>query len=135
MAKKKKYKDYSFKPFELSPGKRHNHARITYDMMDSKAWNQLSIYAIGLYLAMKKKFNGGNEHDISFTYAEGQKLMAKKTFTKALDQLIEVGLIDLNYQGRYVREPNIYGFSCRWQQYGTDSFVAKQRRKRVPDHD
>jgi hypothetical protein len=128
---KKHYKEkYGFKSFELTPGKPIRHIRLTEDMLASRAWMELSAYEIKLYIAIKRKYNGGNHDDISFTYAEGERQMAKRTFTKAMDKLIECGFVDLQRQGRYIREPNIYELSARWQRYGTKDFLKKERRKR-----
>ena len=80
-----------------------------------------------------------NNGHITFTYAEAEKLgYPRPTFRRAIDKLIEVGLIDLTYQGQggYVSdngevlgESSLYGMSDRWQDYGTDNFVMKERKK------
>jgi hypothetical protein len=128
MARKK---DYGFKVWEKvlehPDGK---HVRITNNMMESKAWKQLTPHAVQLYLYMKSKYNKNNENDISCTYAEGEKLMSKLTFTKALDQLIEHGFIKVIRQSWTSRECNIYGFHFMWQNFGTDKFTVRPRKKR-----
>ncbi|ANY69735.1 hypothetical protein BBD42_27015 [Paenibacillus sp. BIHB 4019] len=132
MSRKKK-KDYSFRPFEKATSSIDNHhIRITRNMMESVAWKELSVHAVVLYLAMKTKYTGSNENDISFTYAEGEKLMNKATFTKSMDQLIENGFIQIIRQGWSIREPNIYGFHTMWQLFGTKHFEVKPRIKRQP---
>lgn len=101
-------------------------------MMDSEAWEQLDCYSATLYVHMKKKYNKSNEQDISFTYKEGMKLMSKPKFTQAIDQLIECGFIELVEQNWNTRKCNIYGFSDKWQLYGTDKFKINKRKKRLP---
>lgn len=131
MARRKK-KDYGFKPFEKEPLSADNHhIRITRNMMNSKAWQELSVHSKVLYMEMKSKYTGTNQDDISLTYSEGQKLMNKLTFTKSLDQLIELGFIKLVRQSWTTRECNIYGFHTMWQLYGTKNFIVKPRVKRA----
>jgi hypothetical protein len=128
MAKKSK-KDFEFKPFE-STTRTAKHLRITNNMLESAAWKKLSCHAMVIYMYMKSKYNFNNENDISLTYAEGQKLMHKNTFTKAIDELIEYGFIKVIRQSWTSRECNIYGFSSMWQKYGTPEFKIDPRRKR-----
>ena len=129
MARKKK--DYGFKPFEKNVRSADNHhVRITRNMMESKAWKELTVHSRVLYMEMKAKYNGTNDNDISYTYTEGTELMSKLTFTKSMDQLIELGFIKIVSQGWNVREPNIYGFHDMWLHYGTKAFEVKPRSKR-----
>jgi hypothetical protein len=126
----RKKKDYGFRPEEKVPGPDNRHLRITMSMMESQAWKQLSVHAMVLYLHIKAKYTGHNMDDISFTYAEGEELMNKLTFTKALDQLIDYGFIRVIRQSWTSREPNIYGLHSMWQHFGTDKFSVQPRRKR-----
>ena len=76
---------------------------------------------------------------ITFTYAEAERLgYPRPTFNRAIDKLIEVGLIDLTYQGQgglvsetgeVLGESSLYGISERWQDYGTKYFVEQKREK------
>lgn len=127
---KRKPKDYGFKPFEKEPIPDNSHIRITLNMMRSRAWKELTAHSKELYGEMKAKYNGSNENDISFTYAEGELLMNKKTFTKSLDQLIDLGFIKVVRQSWTTRECSIYGFHTMWQYYGTHKFEVKSRLKR-----
>lgn len=126
MARKKQ--TLKFKEFE-SATTNGRFVRIAADMMDSLAWKQLSVYEQVLYLHLKRKFNGGNEHNLSFTYREGQELMSKRTFIKSIDHLIALGFIDLVEHWRHAKKPSIYGLSTRWRDYGTDRFKEKRRPK------
>ena len=121
----------NFQPFE-SRTENSLYARITRDMVNSPAWQALNVYEQVLYLHFKLKWNlkPGGEKDISFTYEEGLKLMSKRVFTRSIDKLIEVGLIDLNVHRPYSLLCNIYGLSDRWHKYGTPDFIEKARPKR-----
>lgn len=130
MARKKK--DYGFKPFEKEVKSADNHhLRITRNMMESKAWKELSVYSKVLYVEMKNKYTGSNDNDISFTYKEALEIMNARTFTKSVDQLIEFGFIKLVEQNWTTRRPNIYGFNDQWKLYGTNNINVKPRKKRA----
>jgi hypothetical protein len=129
MAKGKGGRKPQFKLFEKSPNEDVRHIRITVDMMESKAWKELSVHAIVLYCYMKTKYNKNNENNIMFKQDEGEKLMARNTFTKSIDQLIDFGFIRLVEHHIYTRFANIYGFTNMWQFYGTSKFIVKNRTK------
>lgn len=129
----KKVRTANFKDFE-SYTTNGRFVRIAGDMIESQAWQQLDAFERDLYLHIKNKFRvnqrgESNERNISFTYREGQELMSKARFTKSLDKLIEVGLIDLVGLWRHSKKPTIFGLSARWRDYGTDSFTKQVRSK------
>jgi len=96
-------------------------------MLASEAWQALSVYEWTLYMEIKRKFNGSNEKNLSLTYREGKALMSKYRFTRAIDRLIEVGLIDLIEHRPQSRRATIYGLSVRWQYFGTEYFERQTR--------
>lgn len=73
-----------------------------------------------------------NNGKIVFTYAEAENLdISTSAFTRALDGLLARGFIDITYSGEGMyRSVSLYAISTRWQQFGTDTFVHKERRKR-----
>lgn len=123
-------------------------------LFDSKAFKSLTRAQMRIFyeFMLKRRFGKRsrkgrkqqehiimNNGHITFTYAEAEKLgYPRPTFRRAIDKLIEVGLIDLTYQGQggYVSdngkvsgESSLYGMSDRWKDYGNDSFVVKKREK------
>ncbi len=129
----RKKQTWKFKDFESATAN-GRWVRIAGDMLQSKAWEQLDVYEQVLYLHMKNKFRvnkhgESNDRNISFTYEEGQKLMSKPRFTKAIDKLIEVGFLDLVEHWRHSKKPTIYGLSVRWKDYNTKDFKKKIRPK------
>ena len=80
-----------------------------------------------------------NNGHITFTYAEAEKLgYSTPTFHRAIDKLIDAGLIDLTHQGQggliaddgtVCGESSLYAISERWQDYGTKDFVKQKRDK------
>lgn len=125
----RKQKDYGFKPFEKASIPDNRHVRISMNMMESKAWKELTAHSVLLYLHMKTKYTGNNEDNIMFKQEEGEKLMARNTFTKSIDQLIDLGFIRLVEHHVHTRFANIYGFHNMWQYYGSDKFNIKSRTK------
>ncbi len=130
MAKKKK-ESYRFKSFEGS-FENGRHLRITMNMMESVAWQELSSYAIHVYLLLKIKYKGDNAEDLSLTYEEGMQYMSQRRFTQALDELIDHGFIRIVKHRQNTRECNIYGLSDMWQHYLTDKFEVSSRLKKKP---
>ena len=116
---KKKKKRYP--PFIMIPKK----------MIDSKAWQGLSCYARAVYIEIKRKYNGSNKDNLSYTYREGIKIMARNRFAKALKELVNNGLIDIIRSGGLYRKSNIFGLSDRWKFYGQENF--KIGKLKVPD--
>ena len=125
-----------FKSFE-SKTESGKHYRIAINMVESKAWEDLDIYARALYHELKAKYNKHydkkkpaqeNANNISFTYKEGQQLMSKNKFTQARDSLIKNGFIKMVEYGRYAMNCNIYGLSELWQQYPDISIALRSKR-------
>lgn len=72
-----------------------------------------------------------NNGEIVFTRSEAKKKgFPESTFKKAVDKLINVGIIDLSHQGSgLMGDFSKYSISKRWELYGTDSFIDKKRPK------
>ena len=102
--------------------------KITFDMYDSVAWVATGPYAHEVYIALKRKYKGNNEDDISLTYEEGSKLMNERTFTKAIDSLIEHGFIKWKRQGRVWKAPNIYALTDLWQKWPNIITVPRKKQ-------
>lgn len=129
MAKDKK-KRSEFQSWE-SKTVHSKHLRIADNMMESEAWENLSVYAESIYMLMKKKYNRENADDISLTYKEGTAKMTQRRFTAALDELIDFGFIKIVDGGWTVQRATIFAFSDQWKYYGTASFTVKPRPKRI----
>jgi len=80
-----------------------------------------------------------NNGEITFSYAGAEKLgYPRVTFRRAVDKLVNVGLIDITKQGqgghvgkggKITGESSLYAISERWIDYGTDKFVKQTRQK------
>lgn len=73
-----------------------------------------------------------NNGKIEYTYSEAEKKgIARATFMRSIDALLEKGLIDIAYQGQGGRkgDKSLYAISNRWEMYGTDKFEQATRPK------
>ena len=111
-------------------------AKITFDMMQSKAWEKLTLRQIGLYLKFKSKFTKKStgtdtRNDITLVKEEWSKLYkTPSSYYQDIDALIELGFIRVvTYRG-YLRQSTIYGFSTMWKFYCKDGFIVKENEKR-----
>jgi len=114
--------------------KRNRHppfVMLTNELIDSKAWKELSCYARTVYIEIKRRYNGKNDGNLSYTYREASKIMHRLTFTKALRELVNNGLIDIIRSGGLYKKCNIFGLSDRWKFYGQENF--KIGKLKVPD--
>lgn len=125
---------------DFQASKPTNFMVIYWDMYDSKAWSELTAKDIQLYMHMLRKYHrkvtsgmiyDSNKDNISVTETTTKnsigysEFMAKETFWKSIDHLIELGFIKLIRNGYSTRQCNIYGFSDMWQKYGTKEFHIK----------
>jgi hypothetical protein len=146
MAKSKKQ---NYQSFQSAKGGRL--AAVYFDMMESKAWEELSGNDIKLYLYMLKKYSAkyfkgilveSNKDNISLPKKEylgqdeTQKWIIKigrSTFTSSIDHLIELGFVKVvEYKPKGGdTKLIIYGFNDMWQYYGTNKFAIKDEWRRT----
>ncbi|MBA7675963.1 hypothetical protein ES703_84202 [subsurface metagenome] len=80
-----------------------------------------------------KEYYLANQGEIQFTYKEAleERGISNKRFTKAIDEVIRVGLINIAKTGFGLhKDVTLYAISDRWEKFGTDEFVVKKRQKR-----
>ena len=85
-----------------------------------------------LKTAKRKEFVIANNGEIEFTYIEAKQKygISDSKFTKAIDELIDKGFIDIAATGMGVHKVTThYSISDRWKDYGTPDFVKKERPK------
>jgi hypothetical protein len=74
-----------------------------------------------------------NNGELQFTYKEAEEKWGIKEgkFMRAIEQLVEVGLLDITKPGFGLQgDVSLYAISDRWEKFGTDAFVHKDRPKR-----
>jgi hypothetical protein len=115
----------------------------------SKAWLSLKtaaacqVYMIFRTKCQWKPFEGkrkyknnyilANQGEIQFTYKEAEEKwgISQSKFTRAIDEVIRVGLIDIAHSGFGLqKDATLYAISDRWEKFGTDEFVVKERERR-----
>jgi hypothetical protein len=117
------------------------------DLFKSKAWLSLTGKASQVYTLFltkrvmatikrkgQKKRVCTNCHELEFTYLEAKRYgITKRQFTRAIDQLVEHGLLSVEYTGgSFQRDKSKYGLIDNWQHYGTDNFESGKARKIDP---
>ena len=118
---------------------------IDRDLVSPKALLSLKRTAIKVYLIFLTKRQMGrvkrpkgpkyeiaNNGEIVFTYLEAEQKygFSKKQFSKALDDLVEKGFLDIEHLGGACqRDKSMYAISERWRKYGTDEFEKRERPK------
>ncbi len=113
-------------------------------LVKSQAWLSLSGVAPQVYTLFRtkcqisKRYGTHGRHqrtitnngEIEFTYLEAEKKygISKDRFARALDQLIDRGLIDVKSSGMGVHKVKTwYAISERWIDYGTPAFCEAKR--------
>jgi hypothetical protein len=109
--------------------------KITYDMFQSEAWDELSLMEQGLYIKFKQKYTkykdcSDNRNNISMPKSEYEKFMNMRTFWKCVDNLIEHGFIKVVQDRWTTRESTVYGFSDQWKFYKTTKFTITNGGRR-----
>ena len=116
-------------------------------LLKSDAFRELSGAAKTVYLDFRMKCrvkgmkgpsgrkNGRvilNNGEIEYCYSEAEKRgITRSRFMRAIDALVERGLIDITHSGSGGRkgDKSLYAISDRWQKFGTDDFVSGRRPK------
>lgn len=106
--------------------------KLDNEITDSKPFQELTIHAKWLFVEFKKRYNGKNKYNISFTQTESKEIMAISTFNKSRNQLIEKGFIDLIRRGGLWQQCSIFALSERWRKYGTPEFEKKNIKEIFP---
>ncbi len=79
--------------------------KLTYPLIESEAWRWLRPISQSVYIELRRRFNGSNNGKISFSLAEGARILraSKSSIQKALVELEEHGFIRLVKKGYFTR--------------------------------
>jgi len=105
---------------------------IEHNIINSEAFENLSVHTKWLYFEFKLRFYGDNKRKITLTKEEAKKIMAYGTFKKSRKLLIERGFIDYKERGGLYKRASIYALSERWKKYGTKDFVKNDIKDSLP---
>jgi hypothetical protein len=124
--------------FEVFESSRDNGKfyKLSDDMVQSQAWQELSLTERGLYLEFKVKYTKhkdgtDNRNNITMPNSEYSKLLNERTYWKAIDRLIDLGFMKVIENRWNTRESTIYGFNDQWKYYGTPEFSVTDRDRRA----
>jgi DNA-binding MarR family transcriptional regulator len=87
---------------------------ISYAMAKSPAWRSLSPAAIKVWVELHTRFHGANNGKLHLSLDEGARLlgMGKATISRAFDELIEKGFVELTRRGHwYGRKASEYALT------------------------
>ena len=125
------------KPYQRRPGSSTSFVQLHHDLMDSKAFHDLSARAKVLYLYCVRESHGAATRDDVERHDERLLYMNKalrtqlhelyppsdtRMFEEHMSELIGHGFIDVAYRGYKSRERSVYRLSSRWCDWGTDKF-------------
>jgi predicted transcriptional regulator len=89
---------------------------IPYDMAASIAWLSLSGTAVKVYVELRRRYNGGNNGNLSLSLDEAARLLhlGKATIARAFAELVAKGFIVMTARGRwYGRHATTYAVTDR----------------------
>jgi hypothetical protein len=121
---------------------RERFVKLTYDMLNSAAWQFLRPNSVLVYIQILKRFNGHNNGRISMSLNEAATAVkaGKQTVKAAVDQLVEYGFIKIikkgYFTGRKATEYAITDFRLDGRSPTREWKVwrpkRKHRRKQIP---
>ncbi len=100
---------------------------VLFEFMFRCQWQQIHVKA-----GRNKEWSIINNGELIFTYVDAIKRfgIAKSTFRNSIDQLVNLGFIDIAHPGgRMNKDSSKYGISERWKEYGKEGFIKKSRQK------
>jgi DNA-binding transcriptional ArsR family regulator len=76
---------------------------LPYAQLKSPAWRSLSGAAVKVWLELHTRYNGGNNGELSLSFAEAAEVlgMGKATVQRAYKELIEAGFLALEREGNW----------------------------------
>jgi hypothetical protein len=95
--------------------KRSAFVLLLWQIWDSWAWGQLTNAARVAYIGILRQKDKPGQTEMEFPYGDAERLMHRKTFKKAIDELLEWGFIMMRQRGGLKRRTNIYSLSEEWR--------------------
>jgi hypothetical protein len=90
--------------------------------LESGAWLDLSYPAMVAWIYLKKQKNTDDcEEHIKLPYGDPDNPLSKRTFARAIKELIQHGFIELEQKGGLMKRPNIYKLSDKWETWKEDT--------------
>ena len=92
-------------------------AMITNEVILSPAFMELTNTARTAFLLLRAQVKKKGQSEVIYPFSQALDYMERRSFSKAIKQLIEVGFIDKKQSGGLFRRTNIYHFSERWRAF------------------
>lgn len=106
-------KNYSaFHAYENPTPTAEHYIRITKDMIMHPNFIAMHNSSKVLYLYMRMW--GYPKIDFEYSISMSRKIMSKKTFLNSIKELVNNGFLEIEFQDRYSRRPNVYKLSSNW---------------------
>jgi len=90
-------------------------AMITNEVIKSAAFKKLTNTARTAYTLLRAQVKKKGQSDVIYPYSDALDYMERRSFSKAIKQLIEIGFIEKKQAGGLFRRTNIYIFSDKWR--------------------
>ena len=106
---------------------------IPNELIDSEVFMKMTSSAKVAYLLLLRQKREVGQPSVKFPYKDARKYLNASTFSRAIGELTEIGLIDLGEakrMGSDIRQPNIYVFSYRWKTIPIGMAISKRCPKR-----
>jgi hypothetical protein len=104
------------------PGKRNRSGEIgeafvpvVKHMIASSAFKKLTNAARVAYLLLKAQVNKRGQRKVVFPYKHAEPYMNRHTFSRSIQQLVELGFIEKSDFGGLYRRTNEYQFIEEWR--------------------
>lgn len=92
---------------------------VAKDMLQSEAWLSLTNAARVAWLHLEADYNGApdKENHLRLTYSQAERLMARRTFARAIRELQEKGFITKTRHGGLYNNCSEYGRNHDWRKW------------------
>lgn len=88
---------------------------IPKDMLTSPAWEALGHASRVAYIHLKAKCYSRDPGNIALSYQEMERIMQRRTYSRAIRSLEENGFIDRTQRGGLYRRRNFFRLSEDWR--------------------
>jgi hypothetical protein len=125
------FKRYALLDFELLYGEAYNSLTPTGKDVLIRFLQKRTFFYKGKGKKNKEYIN----HGLVFTYQEAECFrISKSSFSRAINQLVEKGFIEIEYQGGSIgigKDWSRYKLISDWKDYGTAKFETREKKKCV----
>lgn len=104
-----------FKGYESVSGCEKRFIRMADSQMNDSAFLNLNHAAFHVYIYMKLAKTEQKKNEFEFTYKVFKTIISKDGFSKAINELVEKGFVEVVERNANLRTANKYRFSSGWR--------------------